>query len=144
MKPTMTRRQAHDAGLKRYYTGRPCLKGHDSERFVTTGGCVKCNAERSTLFRSSNTVASVSRLRGWFSYPLHPDDYAAALAYCQGLDMARSRIPHVPDAPPPVDEITPERIREMRALALGRVVDLVGTQDSPRVDASEAWMRDTK
>jgi hypothetical protein len=29
-----------------------------------------------------------------FSYPLHPDDHAAALAFCQGLDLQRGRMPN--------------------------------------------------
>lgn len=142
MQNLIKRKEAFERGLKRFYTGKPCAKGHDAERFVTTGGCVKCNAERSSLFKKSAAAASISNLRGHFGYPLHPDDYAAALAYCQGLDLARGRVPHAPEAPAPVEEITPERMREMRAMALGKVVDLVGTQDRPRVDSAEAWLRD--
>jgi len=40
-------------------------------------------------------------MRGEFGYPLHKDDHAAALAYCQALDMARGRTPHVPRKPIP-------------------------------------------
>jgi hypothetical protein len=28
-----------------------------------------------------------------FVYPLHPDDHAQALAFCQGLDLQRGRMP---------------------------------------------------
>ncbi len=103
---------------------------------------MKCNAARSTLFRSSNTVATVSRLRGWFGYPLHPDDYAAALAYCQGLDLDRGRTPHSTEKPQPVEEITPEVMRQMRERALGKIFD-DEDGDHPSVDTSEAWLRDT-
>lgn len=34
-----------------------------------------------------------------FSYHLHPDDMAAALAYCQALDLQRGRVPFSPNAP---------------------------------------------
>lgn len=34
--------EAARRGLTRYYTGRPCREGHDSERFVTTMACVDC------------------------------------------------------------------------------------------------------
>lgn len=37
--------EARDAGLKTYYTGRPCPQGHVSERFVA-GGCVECRNHR--------------------------------------------------------------------------------------------------
>lgn len=35
------------AGDIRYNTGKPCIHGHRSERYVTSGQCVKCTA----LFR---------------------------------------------------------------------------------------------
>ena len=38
----ITREAAHLKGLKRFYTGEPCKRGHDSERFVANGGCVQC------------------------------------------------------------------------------------------------------
>lgn len=87
----ITRSEAHAQHRKRFYTGRPCIHGHDAQRFVTTGGCVACNAARSKLFKLEENAT-----QGRFVYPLHPEDYAAALAYCQGLDMARGRVPHIP------------------------------------------------
>jgi hypothetical protein len=33
---------AAKAGLKRYYTGKKCKHGHDSERYVYNGHCVEC------------------------------------------------------------------------------------------------------
>lgn len=96
----ISRKQAHELGRKRFYTGRPCLNGHLAQRFVTTGGCVACNAARSKLFAmaKSNEV-------GKFVYPLHPDDHAAALAYCQALDMQRGRMPTRFDVAAPMPAI---------------------------------------
>jgi hypothetical protein len=37
-----TRKEAHAAGLKRFYTGKPCHNGHDCERYVSSGGCLDC------------------------------------------------------------------------------------------------------
>ena len=37
-----TREQAIAPGWKRYYTGRPCRKGHLSERYVNGGACIQC------------------------------------------------------------------------------------------------------
>lgn len=42
----MTRAQAKAAGLKRYYTGQPCVNGHVCERNVTDKHCMDCNRER--------------------------------------------------------------------------------------------------
>jgi hypothetical protein len=36
----ITRVEAAKAGLKRYYTGKQCKHGHDSERWVYNGHCL--------------------------------------------------------------------------------------------------------
>jgi len=36
------RRDAANAGLKRYYTGKPCANGHLSYRYTTTAACYQC------------------------------------------------------------------------------------------------------
>lgn len=38
------RRQAALEGQVRYYTGRPCRKGHLTERYVCSGQCIGCLA----------------------------------------------------------------------------------------------------
>lgn len=40
----ITRSEAKAAGLKRYFTGKPCLRGHISERHVE-GTCMQCQRE---------------------------------------------------------------------------------------------------
>ena len=48
------RQKAIDQGKDRYFTGRPCKRGHISERFVSSYGCAKCHAERMAVrYRSS-------------------------------------------------------------------------------------------
>ena len=37
--------EARQAGLKRYFTGRPCRRGHLSHRHTHNGVCVKCGKE---------------------------------------------------------------------------------------------------
>lgn len=34
--------EARDQGLKRYFTGEPCLHGHLTERMIVSRGCVEC------------------------------------------------------------------------------------------------------
>lgn len=38
----ITREYASTLGLKRFYTGVPCVHGHISERLVSNGVCIKC------------------------------------------------------------------------------------------------------
>lgn len=42
----LTQREALEMGLARFYTGKKCIHGHDSERYTLSGECVKCNNER--------------------------------------------------------------------------------------------------
>lgn len=42
----ISRLEAARQGLTRYYTGRPCLRGHDAERYVSSGQCCQCNLEQ--------------------------------------------------------------------------------------------------
>lgn len=89
----VTREQAISSALKFFYTGRPCAHGHDSQRYTSTGHCTQCLRERSATLQRNAKRAYIDRIRGYFAYPLHPADHAAALAYCQALDIARGRPP---------------------------------------------------
>lgn len=126
-----TRRQAAEAGETKYYTGKPCVHGHDSPRYTASGICCKCNSEGVKKYNKSVRVVNNSKLLGWFVYPCHPDDMAAALAYCQALDMQRGRTPHMTAearAALPFDPV------EARRLAFGKCVDLV------QADAPEPYL----
>ena len=39
----ITRQYAISNGLKKYYTGKPCKRGHVSERYTSTNKCFVCN-----------------------------------------------------------------------------------------------------
>lgn len=41
----MTRQEAKTSGSKFYNTGKPCLRGHNADRFTSSGVCVDCNRE---------------------------------------------------------------------------------------------------
>ncbi|TDN60789.1 hypothetical protein [Scandinavium goeteborgense] len=41
-----TQREALELGLARFYTGKTCIHGHDSERYTLSGECVQCNNDR--------------------------------------------------------------------------------------------------
>lgn len=40
------RKVAREQGLKRYFTGEPCKRGHVEERWVSSGQCLECERER--------------------------------------------------------------------------------------------------
>ena len=41
----ISRSSALDAGVTRYFTGKPCINGHTSQRTVKTYRCVVCHSE---------------------------------------------------------------------------------------------------
>ncbi|HEX7011262.1 MAG TPA: hypothetical protein VF161_00865 [Steroidobacteraceae bacterium] len=45
VKKLISRREAKALGLPRYYTGRPCLRGHIAERFAGNKTCVECDRQ---------------------------------------------------------------------------------------------------
>ena len=45
-KQIVTRAEARELGLPRYYTGKPCKHRHVSERFTRNGECVECYEAR--------------------------------------------------------------------------------------------------
>jgi len=53
MKTIITRKEAKAKGLKRYFTGKPCKRGHISERLVCNKGCIECELERKRKARAS-------------------------------------------------------------------------------------------
>lgn len=48
----MTRKEALNKGLKTYFTGKPCPKGHIAKRKVS-GACVECQSVGHKLYRES-------------------------------------------------------------------------------------------
>jgi hypothetical protein len=61
----ITRKRATLLGLKRFFTGEPCINGHISERYNKPGGeCVECN-------RLSKQCAGLDRAGkgGWRDQP---------------------------------------------------------------------------
>lgn len=52
MNTTITRQQAKNQHLSRYFTGKPCTNGHISERSTKNGHCIECDRMRSEKFRN--------------------------------------------------------------------------------------------
>jgi ribosomal protein L44E len=41
----ITRNEAITQGLPRFFTGKPCARGHVSERWTASKNCVECETE---------------------------------------------------------------------------------------------------
>lgn len=54
----VTRQEAMDLGLKTYFTGKPCIRGHVSEWLVTGRYCIPCKRELDKKYRIENKEAN--------------------------------------------------------------------------------------
>src|SRR5580693_1074062 len=65
----ISRAEAKAAGLKRYFTGKPCPHGHVEERKVSTWGCMKClNGQAKIRHKEayrSNPAPAKERVAKW-------------------------------------------------------------------------------
>lgn len=54
MSEVILRKEAVEKGLKTYYTGKPCKRGHLSDRFTNSGRCRDCNILTTQSWRKSS------------------------------------------------------------------------------------------
>jgi hypothetical protein len=62
-----SRVEAREKGLKRYFTGEPCSKGHIAERGVASRACLKCVAINQTKFREN--PENRTKKKAWAAKP---------------------------------------------------------------------------
>jgi len=81
----ISREAAHMQGLKRYYTATPCVKGHDAQRYVSTGGCVDCLTKQFKFRRSaySHDLGAFTPSNLWAPKSLTPEESKALERYVQ-------------------------------------------------------------
>lgn len=58
----ISRKTAKAAGLKYYFTGKPCKRGHIDKRFVSSFWCMQCAREKALAIYHSMDDASKERL----------------------------------------------------------------------------------
>lgn len=61
----ISRQDARQAGLVRFFTGQQCKRGHIAERFVSDGTCVSCRAERSLARYHADKETWQAREKAW-------------------------------------------------------------------------------
>ena len=90
--PIVTRAEAKAIGAKRYFTGKPCKRGHVSEYYTSIAQCVACsraqtyewmaaNPERWDEARKQWIAANTQRINGQVAAwrEAHPDRWRASL-----------------------------------------------------------------
>jgi len=63
--PISARKAAQQAGLIRYTSGKPCVRGHVAERFTINGQCVSCCTEAQALSLKNNPEKHRAATRRW-------------------------------------------------------------------------------
>lgn len=61
----ISRAEAKERGLVRYYTGKPCKHGHVVERMVVNSDCVRCLRLRFLRIQKARRVEFNERVREW-------------------------------------------------------------------------------
>lgn len=56
---------AREQGLKFYFTGKPCKRGHICERYVSIRVCVKCHGDAFQEWRKANPEKRRNNLDDW-------------------------------------------------------------------------------
>lgn len=60
-------REAKAGGMTRYFTGKPCPRGHIAERLVSTRSCSVCASERKKAWNDNNPEKRNAQKRAWRS-----------------------------------------------------------------------------
>jgi hypothetical protein len=67
MLPIISREEAKERGLKRFFTGKPCKHGHVDERATVNGLCFECARQKANRARAANLekFREKDRIRYW-------------------------------------------------------------------------------
>jgi hypothetical protein len=61
----ITRKEAQAAGLPRYFTGKPCKRGHVVERYTSSKTCCKCGNDLSNVITCKDIGKRVALNKAW-------------------------------------------------------------------------------
>ena len=83
----MTRKEALATGAKRYFTGKPCLRGHIDQHW-TGGGCVTCAHFTATRWQEAHPGKNRDRARKWVA--ANPNKRKAGKAKLRAAKLHRT------------------------------------------------------
>ena len=91
----ITRQEAVQLGLSRYFTGKPCKRGHVSQRTTVNGTCVQCvnESEAKKIYRAAYYQKNKQRLdernKQWIKN--NPEKFAKIQARSSKKNIKRRR-----------------------------------------------------
>lgn len=63
----ISKKDAKSAGLKTYFTGIPCIRGHIDVRSVANGVCFECRRQAQNRHRQENLEECRNKSRDWYA-----------------------------------------------------------------------------
>jgi len=60
-------KQAREQGKEKYFTGKPCLKGHISERYTTNRTCLSCSHKQAVAWMNNNKEHQLTKRRACYA-----------------------------------------------------------------------------
>lgn len=85
---THTRTEAAAAGLRKYWSGKPCGRGHNALRYVASGTCVKCSHDNQAKFSRGRAPGMSAH-----TFMMHNEDVPAVAELVDALNAARKITP---------------------------------------------------
>ncbi len=61
----ITRAEAKEQGLKHYFTGNPCNRGHLDERLTSSSTCCECTRENHYTYYAKNREKALESIKKW-------------------------------------------------------------------------------
>jgi hypothetical protein len=61
----LSKTDAREQGLTRYFTGQPCKRGHVAERMVSTRACLHCLTAHTAVWRRANLAKCSAARNAW-------------------------------------------------------------------------------
>jgi hypothetical protein len=83
--------EAKAAGLKNYFTGEPCPKGHIALRYLNSSKCQKCNSERCAKRREDKSEEVKAEKRRWHAENRDRISAERKAKYQENPDAAKER-----------------------------------------------------
>lgn len=151
----ISRKDAIQKGLSKYYTGRPCRRGHVAERY-TAGACVQCISERKAELYQQNRekVLAYMKIQGAVYRKKNPEKRAENSRKWRNNNRARvnelskARYARDPDHRRKIArdsfwrrrETERLRAKEYRQRFKGKINFYTGKRKAARLQRTPAWL----
>jgi 5-methylcytosine-specific restriction endonuclease McrA len=85
-------KEARSHGLKRYFTGKPCPRGHVCERYVSNTDCIRCTGNDKLLWHAENREKALKQMRVRYYANREQELEKARIYYIQNQERLREKV----------------------------------------------------